>query len=185
MPYERLIRVNNSGSINPLDADITITVVRAEHSSEVVQKNPDTKKQDIHPGGEPAGFIINLENGYVIYHAGDTGVFGDMSFIGRLLPAAPGAASHRGQLVMDPSHAANAVRKFLRTETVIPMHYGTIPTLTGTPEQFIAALGDYDGEVLVMEPGETRKFPDRGLGRALRDAWAGQSALKYLNIRVI
>jgi len=41
---------------------------------------------------------------------------------------------------------------------VMPIHYGTFPPLKGTPEQFKQALGDYPGEVVVMQPGETRKF---------------------------
>jgi L-ascorbate metabolism protein UlaG (beta-lactamase superfamily) len=41
---------------------------------------------------------------------------------------------------------------------VVPIHYGTFPPLKGTPDELKAALGDYDGEVVVMEPGETRAF---------------------------
>jgi Beta-lactamase superfamily domain len=43
--------------------------------------DPATKKATTHPGGEPAGFIIQLENGFKIYHMGDTGIFGDMKLI--------------------------------------------------------------------------------------------------------
>jgi L-ascorbate metabolism protein UlaG (beta-lactamase superfamily) len=160
VPYQRLIRVNKSGSTRPLEANITITMVRAEHSSEVVEKDPETKAERIHPGGEPVGFIIELENGYKIYYAGDTGVFADMKFIADYSRPDLALLPIGGQLVMDSAHAAYAVKKLLRTPTVVPIHYGTIPPLTGTPEQFIAALGDYTGEVLVMKPGEIRKFPD-------------------------
>ena len=160
VPYERLIRVNKSGPIRPLGDKITVTMVRAEHSSDVVEKDPETKAERIHPGGEPAGFIIELENGYKIYHAGDTGVFADMKFIADYYRPDLALLPIGGQLVMDPAHAAYAVTRLLRTKTVIPMHYGTTPPLTGTPEQFMAALGDYAGRVLVMEPGETRKFAD-------------------------
>ena len=51
---------------------ITITMVHAEHSCEVVHKNPQSNQKRVYPGGEPAGYIIELENGFKIYHAGDT-----------------------------------------------------------------------------------------------------------------
>ena len=54
--------------------------------------------------------------------------------------------------------AAYAVKKLLKTKTVVPMHYGTFPPLKGTPEEFKAALGNFKTDVVVMEPSETRKF---------------------------
>jgi L-ascorbate metabolism protein UlaG (beta-lactamase superfamily) len=63
-----------------------------------------------------------------------------------------------GHFTMDPAHAAYALKKLLKTPVVVPIHYGTFPPLKGTPEQLIEALGDYDGEVVVMQPGETRSF---------------------------
>jgi L-ascorbate metabolism protein UlaG (beta-lactamase superfamily) len=59
-------------------AGIKVTAVRAEHSSVYVWRNPATGKNETHPGGEAVGWIIELENGFRIYHAGDTAVFGDM-----------------------------------------------------------------------------------------------------------
>ncbi len=158
VPYEQMIRFNKSGSIHPLGPEITITMVRAEHSSEVVHTDAYTKKKTVHPGGEPAGYIIQLEDGYKIYHAGDTGVFADMAFIGSYYKPDLALLPIGGHFTMDPTHAAYAVRNLLETKTVMPMHYGTYPVLKGTPEQFKQALGDYPGEVVVMQPGETRKF---------------------------
>jgi L-ascorbate metabolism protein UlaG (beta-lactamase superfamily) len=40
----------------------------------------------------------------------------------------------------------------------VPIHYGTFPPLKGTPEEFQEALGDWPGEVIVMQPGESRTF---------------------------
>ena len=59
---------------------------------------------------------------------------------------------------MDPAHAAFAVRELLKVKTVVPMHDAAFPPLKGTPERFKAALGDYTGSVVVMQPGETRTF---------------------------
>ena len=158
VPGDQLIRFNKSGPIQPIGKGITITMVRAEHSSEVVYTDPDTGARSVHPGGEPAGYIIGLEDGQVLYHAGDTGVFADMAFIGSYYKPDLALLPIGGHFTMDPAHAAYATKELLKTPTVIPMHYGTFPPLKGTPDEFKAALGDYDGEVVVMEPGETRHF---------------------------
>jgi L-ascorbate metabolism protein UlaG (beta-lactamase superfamily) len=63
-----------------------------------------------------------------------------------------------GHFTMDPAHAAYAVKTFLKTPKVIPMHYGTFPPLQGTPEQFKQALGDATTAVIVMQPGDKQQF---------------------------
>jgi L-ascorbate metabolism protein UlaG (beta-lactamase superfamily) len=151
VPGDSIIGFNKSGSIQPLPG-ITVTMVRAEHSSEIVHEN------HVYPGGEPAGFIIELENGYKIYHAGDTGVFGDMQYIASYYQPDLALLPIGGHYTMDPEHAAYAVKNLLKTETVIPMHYGTFPPLTGTPEAFKKALGQSSSKVIVMQPGEVLKF---------------------------
>lgn len=158
VPQERLIRFNKSGPITPFGDDIRITMVHAEHSSVVVHTDPETKKQTVYPGGEPSGYIIRLENGFTIYHAGDTGVFGDMQFIGAYYKPDLALLPIGGHFTMDPEHAAYAVRHLLKVKKVIPMHYGTFPPLKGTPEQFKQALGDFETQVIVMQPGETKQF---------------------------
>src|SRR5689334_5036029 len=82
LPANLAPRMNKGGVITPLGPDIKITMTRAEHSSEMVWKNPATGKEETHVGGEPVGFILQLENGFKIYHMGDTGLFGDMRLIG-------------------------------------------------------------------------------------------------------
>jgi L-ascorbate metabolism protein UlaG (beta-lactamase superfamily) len=159
VPMSQLIRFNKSGPIQPLGPGITITMVHAEHSSEVVHVDSDSGEKTVHPGGEPAGFVIELENGVTVYHAGDTGVFGDMKYIRRLYRPSLALLPIGGHFTMDPRHAAYAVEELLRTPTVIPMHYGTFPALTGTPEQFIEALGDERrSKVVVLEPGGIHTF---------------------------
>ncbi len=158
VPKEQLIRFNKSGPIKPLGDGVTVTMVRAEHSSEVVHVDPESKARSVHPGGEPVGYIIELEDGFKIYHAGDTGVFGDMAFIGTYYEPDLSLLPIGGHFTMDPVHAAYAVKELLKVETVIPIHYGTFPVLKGTPEEFKAALGDAKVEVIVMQPGETRNF---------------------------
>ena len=158
VPAEQLIRFNKSGPIQPIGEGVTITMVRAEHSSELMHRDPITAKPVVHPGGEPAGYIIELADGKTLYHAGDTGVFADMAFIAEYYKPDVAFLPIGGHYTMDPAHAAYAVTELLKTPVVVPMHFGTFPPLKGTPEQFKEALGDYGGEVIVMEPGETRTF---------------------------
>ena len=154
---KQLVRINKSGPVKPIGDGITITMVRAEHSSEVVYKDSGGK-MSTEPGGEPAGYIIKLEDGYTIYHAGDTGVFGDMKFIAEFYKPDVAFLPIGGWFTMDPAHAAYAVKTLLKTKTVVPFHYGTFGLLKGTPEQFKAALGNFKTNVVVMTPGETRTF---------------------------
>lgn len=157
VPYDQLIRFNKSGPIRPLEG-ITVTMVRAEHSSELVHTDPATNEKRVFPGGEPCGYIIELENGFKIYHAGDTGVFADMKFIGEYYNPDLALLPIGGHFTMDPAHAAYAVKNLLKSKRVIPIHYGTFPPLKGTPEQFRQALGSAATEVIEMQPGEKRSF---------------------------
>ena len=79
-------RMAKGGTIHPIGPDIAITQVHAEHSSEFIYVNAETKKREVHVGGEPVGYIIKLENGFTIYRMGDTGLFGDLTLIGPRYP---------------------------------------------------------------------------------------------------
>lgn len=158
VPGKQLIRFNKSGPLHPLGPEITITMTHAEHSSEVVYTDPETKKRSVHPGGEPAGYIIKLENGFTIYHAGDTGVFGDMKFIGEYYKPDLALLPIGGWFTMDPVHAAYATRTMLKPKHVIPMHYGTFPPLKGTPAEYKKALGKTSTKVHAMNPGDSMSF---------------------------
>ena len=157
LEQKQMVRFNKSGPVKPVDG-ITVTMTHAEHSSSVSWKNPDTDKMESLHGGEPVGYIIELEDGYTIYHAGDTGVFGDMGFIGSYYKPDLALLPIGGHFTMDPVHAAYAVNTLLKPKTVMPMHYGTFPPLKGTPEEFKAALGNSATKLVVMQPGETHKF---------------------------
>jgi len=155
---KQMIRFNKSGPLQPLGPGITITMTHAEHSSEVVYTDAETKKQSVHPGGEPAGYIIKLENGFTIYHAGDTGVFGDMKFIGEYYKPDLALLPIGGHFTMDPVHAAYATRVLRKQKHVVPMHYGTFPPLKGTPAEYKKALGKTSIKVHAMNPGDSLTF---------------------------
>jgi L-ascorbate metabolism protein UlaG (beta-lactamase superfamily) len=160
LPPELAPRMNKSGTVSPFaDAPkIKITTVKAEHSSAYVWKNPVTNKDETHVGGEPVGFIIELENGFKIYHMGDTGLFSDMKFIADYYKPDVVLIPIGGNFTMGPVDAAYAVREWLKVKTVIPMHYGTNPLAKGTPAEFVQTLGQSSSEIRVLKPGEKIEF---------------------------
>lgn len=158
IPGEQGVRFGKSGKVQPLGPQITITQVRAEHSSEVTVTDPATKKSTTHPGGEPAGFIIELENGFKLYHMGDTGLFGDMKLIAEYYKPDLVLMPIGGHFVMDPKDAAYATKEWLKPKFVIPIHYGTFPMLKGTPQEYMAALGQTSTKVFPINPGDKLEF---------------------------
>jgi len=150
--------MNKSGTVTPLGPDIKITMVKAEHSAEYVWRNPATGKDEIRYGGEPGGFIIELENGFKIYHMGDTGLFGDMKFIGEFYKPDLVLVPIGGTLTINAQLAAYALREMIKPRFAIPMHYGTLPILGGKPEDFVKGLEGSSTRAIVMNPGEEVKF---------------------------
>ncbi|MEQ1659660.1 MAG: metal-dependent hydrolase, partial [Hylemonella sp.] len=142
LPAELSPRFGKGGTIMPFGPNgVKITATHAEHSSEYAWKNPATTKDEVHVGGEPVGFIIEMENGFKIYHMGDTGLFGDMKFIGEYYKPDLLLIPIGGHFVMSPADAAYAVKNYLKPKYALPIHYGTIPQLKGTTAEFSAALG--------------------------------------------
>ncbi len=158
LPANLAPRMNKGGVITPLGPDIKITMTRAEHSSELVWKNPATGNNETHVGGEPVGFILELENGFKIYHMGDTGLFGDMRWIGKYYKPDLLLIPIGGHFVMSPKDAAIATRDLLKPKFAIPIHYGTIPQLKGTPQEYLDALGTTSVKVFAINPGDKVDF---------------------------
>ena len=157
MPANLVPRMNKGGTIEPFPG-VKITQVRAEHSSEMILKDPTTGKDTSFPAGEPVGFIIQLENGFKIYHMGDTGLFGDMKMIGEYYKPDLLLVPIGGHYVMDPKDAAYAAKELIKPKMAMPMHYASNPFLRGTPAEFKAALGTTTIEVLDMNPGDKKTF---------------------------
>lgn len=158
LPASQAVRFGKSGTVTPIGADIKITQVRAEHSSELAHKNAATGKDEVHVGGEPAGFIIELENGFKIYHMGDTGLFGDMALIGSYYKPDVVLIPIGGHFVMSPKDAAYATKEMIKPRFAIPIHYGTTPQLKGTTAEYISALGQGQAKVFPISPGEKLTF---------------------------
>ena len=158
LPPELAPRFNKGGVIQPLGEGIRITMTRAEHSSEYRWTNPQTGKQEIHVGGEPAGFVIELENGFRLYHMGDTGLFGDMKLISEYYKPDLVLIPIGGHFTMDPKDAAFALRELIKPKFAIPIHYGAGPLNKGTPQELIQALGNAPVKILPLKPGEVAEF---------------------------
>jgi L-ascorbate metabolism protein UlaG (beta-lactamase superfamily) len=126
---------------------VKITLTDAKHSSSAFENGRFVYL------GEPAGLVIELENGTKIYFAGDTCLFGDMQLIGRIYEPDVAVLPIGGHYTMGPREAAVAL-ELLGVDRGIPCHYGTFPLLAGTPAE-CAKLAPPGCQVLTPEPGET------------------------------
>ena len=104
--------------------------------------------------GEPAGYVVRLEDGMSIYFAGDTCLFGDMRLIGELYAPTIAFLPIGDRFTMDPAQAARAA-DLLGVKQIVPMHWGTFPLLTGTPDALRALVEPRGIQVLELTPGET------------------------------
>src|SRR5207245_1383075 len=104
----------------------------------------------------PAGLVIALRDAPTIYHTGDTDLFSDMALVTRFHKIDTMLVCIGDHFTMGPARAAEAVR-LVNPREVIPMHYGTFPVLTGTPEMFDRELKQRDvkANLRVMKIGET------------------------------
>jgi L-ascorbate metabolism protein UlaG (beta-lactamase superfamily) len=160
LPANHAPKMNKGGTVTPLGPGIAISMVHADHSSEFLHTNPFTGRPFSYPGGEPVGFILRLENGFTIYHMGDTALFGDLKLIAERYHPDLVMIPIGGNYTMGPQDAAYALKTFLRPKYAIPMHYGTTPLLAGTPDELIAAMGPAkDTQIVVMSPGGVKTFP--------------------------
>jgi L-ascorbate metabolism protein UlaG (beta-lactamase superfamily) len=157
----KTIAMNKGGTVSPLGPGIKVHMVQAQHSSGVDLNmiKPDFMKGvRFLDGGNAVGYVLELENGFRIYHTGDTDVFSDMALIQRFHKPDLALVCIGGHFTMDPERAAYAMRELVRPKQVIPMHYGTYPVLNRTPAEFKAALGNAPIKMLEIKPGETLKF---------------------------
>jgi L-ascorbate metabolism protein UlaG (beta-lactamase superfamily) len=115
--------------------EIAVTAVHADHSSAIVDG------EQILYGGEPMGYVIRFENGFVVYHAGDTNVFGDMALIAELYRPELALLPIGDVYTMGPREAAKAVQ-LLGVKEVVPTHWGVLDFLIGRP-----------GELRALTPG--------------------------------
>lgn len=147
VPGDRLIGFNKGGTVEV--AGIRATMTSAQHSSTFDDNGTIINL------GDAAGFVLRMENGFTIYHTGDTAVTYDMQIIGDLYKPDLTILPIGDHFTMDPYQAAYAL-KLIRSKYAIPEHYGTFPILKGTPDQLRQHLQEFgvDVEVIALKPGE-------------------------------
>jgi L-ascorbate metabolism protein UlaG (beta-lactamase superfamily) len=136
----------NLGGTVQLD-DVAATMVEAKHSAGAKDE------LGTHYVGIATGYVLTIADGPVLYHAGDTAVFGDMKLIGELYSPTIAILPIGGHYTMGPREAAFAAR-LLGATTILPLHFGTFPPLIGTPRE-LAALVDDTVKVIEWTPGES------------------------------
>src|SRR5271165_1246357 len=141
---KQLAEMNKGGTQKV--GDIKVTMVHADHSCGI------TDGDQVVYGGEACGYVIEFSSGLKIYHAGDTNVFGDMRIISELYAPDIAMIPIGDHYTMGPREAAYACN-LLQAKTVIPMHFGTFPVLTGRPAALQKLVPDI--KVVELKPGVT------------------------------
>jgi L-ascorbate metabolism protein UlaG (beta-lactamase superfamily) len=129
---------------------IEVTMTHAVHSCGITDDDGS-----IVYGGDAAGFVLTLQDGRIVYFAGDTNVFMDMQLIAELYKPDIAFLPIGDLFTMSPHEAAAACR-LLQVKTVIPMHFGTFPPLVGRPNQLQNLVKDT--KILELKPGEPFKW---------------------------
>lgn len=140
---EKLQPMNTGGCIE--QDGVGYCMVQAFHSSAIIKDGVPVTM------GDPAGFVIKAD-GKSIYHAGDTAIFSDMALIQRIHQPTVGLIPIGDRFTMGPGQAAMACNELLDLEVIVPIHWGTFPLLTGTPEAFEKLVER--GRVQHARPGE-------------------------------
>jgi L-ascorbate metabolism protein UlaG (beta-lactamase superfamily) len=139
------ISMNKGGTVDL--GFVKLTMTHAVHSSGIKDGS------DMIYGGEAAGYVLTQKDGRRAYFAGDTAVFSDMALIQQLYQPELAFLPIGDHFTMDPHEAAHAAR-LLKVKKVIPMHFGTFPALTGTPEALADKLKGDAIEVWTLKQGK-------------------------------
>jgi L-ascorbate metabolism protein UlaG (beta-lactamase superfamily) len=142
---KNMIGMNKGGTVDL--GFVKLTMTQALHSSSI--KDGATLLY----GGEAAGYVLTPKDGRSAYFAGDTSLFGDMALIGDFHQPELAFLPIGDHFTMDPHQAAHAAR-LLKVKKVIPMHYGTFPALTGTPQALSNKLAKDGIEVWPLKQGQ-------------------------------
>lgn len=142
------------GTVQMFDGEMTTRFVPAWHGAAVM---PSNDKPPVY-GGTPTGVVLSIKGGPTIYHTGDTDLFSDMALVSLEHPIDYMLVCMGDFYTMGPMRAARAV-ELVKPGVAIPIHYGTFPALTGTPEALEKELKErgLKTELRVMSAGETIK----------------------------
>jgi L-ascorbate metabolism protein UlaG (beta-lactamase superfamily) len=141
LAHDQALEMNKGGTVR-LD-DFRVTMVNANHSSSFGGRY----------AGDPAGLIIRFDNDITVYHCGDTNIMSDFQIYGELYKPDLCFMPIGDVYTMNPREAAYAC-VMLKAKTVVPIHYGTWPPLTGSPEEFRERVeSDTATKVIIPEAG--------------------------------
>lgn len=105
--------------------------------------------------GMPTGMIIEAD-GRKIYHAGDTGLFGDLELITELNgPFDVLFVPIGDHFTMGIEDAVYATDKFVQPKIAVPVHYNTFPPIKQDPEEFKEKLKT---DCQILKAGEEVQF---------------------------
>ncbi|MEM2187131.1 MAG: metal-dependent hydrolase [Thermofilaceae archaeon] len=108
--------------------------------------------------GCPTGVVVRGGDAS-IYHAGDTGLFGDMALIGELYQPDIALLPIGGHFTMGVREAVKAVQ-LIRPRVAVPMHYDTFPLIRADPGLFKSIVEEVTRtRVVVLKPGESFSYP--------------------------
>jgi len=126
----------------------------------VVKKVKFSVVQALHTAskGAPTGVVVE-GGGKSVYHAGDTGLFGDMHLIGELYKPDLALLPIGGYYTMGAREAAEAV-KMIGSKVVIPMDYKTFDVLAQSAGEFVkyAKKRAPGVKIVVLKPGGVYRF---------------------------
>ena len=137
---------NHGGTVDC--GGFTVSFVNALHSS-----SWDMDVGKIVYLGNPLGLIVRAQGEPVLYHMGDTGIFGDMALINEIYAPEIGIVPIGDRYTMGGKIAAMACKRFFKFRRIIPCHYGTFPVLDQTADKFLTEMGSDRDKVLVPERG--------------------------------
>lgn len=141
---DQSVGMNKGGTVYFDDFKVTLT--SANHSS---SWNGEYT-------GEPAGLILRFNNGYTIYHTGDTNIMYDMKIYGEIYKPDLVCLPIGDHFTMNPTEAAYAA-KLVNASIAVPIHYGTWPPLIGSPEEF-KKLVEQQSQTKVIIPEIGKNF---------------------------
>lgn len=137
---------NHGGTIDC--GAFAVSLVTALHSSAAME---DGKPVYL---GNPLGMVIAAPGDKVLYHMGDTDIFGDMTLIDEIYKPQIGIVPVGDRFTMGARTAAMACQRFFNFEHIVPCHYGTFPIIDPTADKFLAAMGPGSDKVVVPERGK-------------------------------
>ena len=152
------------GEIRIADGEVTVAMTAAVHSSSVFNPNAGPNEPERAYGGNPAGFIIMIQNGPTLYHSGDTAYFKDMETLGETYSIDVALLNIGGHFGMEPGMAARAASS-VRCRLAIPHHFGTSTGIAQNPTEFAEQLKKLRIPFYEMKPGETVRFVGRQMQR--------------------